>query len=110
MPRSDRENLVAILRDIRRIQGYAAEQDWTSNEMAVDAIAKRLEDIGDQASRVSAHVLTAMPSIPWTEIRGVRIVLAHSYDDLDVGVLRDAVENDLPPLLRAIEDYLAAAE
>jgi uncharacterized protein with HEPN domain len=110
MPRTDRDNLEAILRDIGRILADASEQGWTANEMAIDAIAKRLEDIGDQACRVSAAALAAMPSIPWPEIKGIRIVLARSYDDLDVDVLRDAVENDLPPLKRAIEDYLGVAE
>jgi uncharacterized protein with HEPN domain len=110
MPRTDRDNLEAILRNISRIRAYASEQGWTANQMAVDAIAKRLEDIGDQASRVSAAALAEMPSIPWPEIKGIRIVLAHSYDDLDVDALRDAVENDLPPLKRAIEDYLGMAK
>jgi uncharacterized protein with HEPN domain len=42
------------------------------------------------------------PEIPWREIAGMRNVIVHEYDQLDLDVIWDVVQNKLSELLRLI--------
>ena len=46
------------------------------------------------------------PTIPWRDIIGMRHVLVHQYFGVDVSVLREIVENDLPRLKPELERLL----
>jgi uncharacterized protein with HEPN domain len=38
----------------------------------------------------------------------MRNILVHDYDDVDLNVVWDTVQRDLPPLIKHLEAYLAA--
>jgi len=71
------------------------------------ALTRLMEIVGESASRVSAPTREAHPAIPWQAVVGMRNRLIHGYDVVDLDLLWDTVETDLPPLigqLRAIVD------
>jgi uncharacterized protein with HEPN domain len=47
-----------------------------------------------------------MPEIPWAQIKGLRNLLVHQYWDINVKRVWAVVQDDLPSLISAIEDYL----
>lgn len=51
-----------------------------------------------------------MPDIPWREIVGLRNILVHDYESVDLDILWDVVENELPSLRSDIEDLLNRLE
>ena len=108
----DREILSSIAESARKVGAYVARigPDWAADDMAVDAIAKRLEQIGELAKRLPADLLEWMPDVDWRGIRGIREILAHDYEDVDVGILDDVLESELPGLLRVVESALQAPD
>jgi uncharacterized protein with HEPN domain len=80
--------------------------DWRSDQKTVDAAAKRVEEVSDQLKRVSLQLQAALPGIRWRDAKGMRDVLAHDYGHVDVEILADVVETDLPALIIAIETAL----
>jgi uncharacterized protein with HEPN domain len=108
----DREILASIAEGIRRIDGYVerAGSAWIEDGMALDAIAKRLEQIGELAKRLPPELLGRMPDVDWRSVKGIREVLVHEYEGVEVGVVTDAIATELPGLLRAIETILAEPE
>jgi len=44
--------------------------------------------------------------IDWAQIAGMRVVLAHAYDNVDPTVLLQTIRNDLPPLRDAVKRLL----
>lgn len=46
------------------------------------------------------------PEIPWTDIAGLRDLIAHEYFRIDIHRVLEIVEKDLPPLERAIDRML----
>ncbi len=78
--------------------------------MALDAIAKRLEQIGELAKRLPPELLGRMPDVDWRGVKGIREVLVHEYQDVEVEVVTDAIARELPGLLLAVESLLADAE
>jgi uncharacterized protein with HEPN domain len=43
-------------------------------------------------------------------VKGIREVLVHEYEDVQVGVVTDAIATELPGLSHAIETILAEPE
>jgi uncharacterized protein with HEPN domain len=105
----DREGLARIIECADAINAYVerAGENWPDDGMAVDAIAKRLEEIGEQAKRIGAETLGAMPKIDWTAAKGMRDVIAHDYLDVQIEVVVDVVQHHLPALRRAAGKILS---
>ena len=81
--------------------------NWREDQFAIDAIAKRVELLSEAAShRVPRSEWRSYPSIPWVQIVGMRHRLVHHYDKLDIEVLGDTVDRDLPKLIEEIDQIL----
>jgi uncharacterized protein with HEPN domain len=104
-----RRALEAILEHCARIRTYvtAAGPAWADNEMAVDAIAKRLEETGEQAKLLAPEILLAMPEVDWRGLKGLRDFLAHNYPAVVIGLIESTLKDDLPVLVDAVERFLA---
>ena len=50
----------------------------------------------------------AHPDIPWREMNDLRNVLIHQYEGANPGLVWGVVERDIPPLLTAVRELLAA--
>ncbi|MGH2748381.1 MAG: HepT-like ribonuclease domain-containing protein [Actinomycetota bacterium] len=110
MDERDRDLLEAIAAAGRLALGYVREQGpgWLDDPKTVDAVAKRVDEVGELAKRVRPEVLTAIPDVDWRGGKAFREVLAHGYGDLDRDVLADIVATRLPGLVEAVERTLRA--
>lgn len=82
-------------------------QTWRDDLKTIDAAAKRVEEVAEYLKRVTPEQQTAMPAIPWKQAKGMREVMAHDYDKLDLDLLHDVISSDLPHLIAVIEAALA---
>lgn len=73
--------------------------DLDSHRMLQLALTRLVEIIGEAASRVSTPTRENHREIPWPDIVGMRSRLIHGYDVVDLNLLWDTVEADLPPLI-----------
>ena len=105
-----RRALEAILEHCAKIEVYVASAgpNWQDDDMAVDAIAKRLEETGEQAKLLSPEVLLAMPDVDWRGLKALRDYLAHKYPAAVVGIIASTLDDDLPVLVDAVRRFLAA--
>jgi uncharacterized protein with HEPN domain len=87
---------------------YAREHPtWPTDQLVIDAIAKRIEDVADAAKmRFPRALRDEFPEIPWDEIAGMRDRLAHDYASVDLDILREVVAEHLPHLVRSIDRVL----
>ncbi len=70
------------------------------------ALVRLLEIVGEAASRVSDEDSAKYHEIPWPQIIGLRNRLIHGYDAVDLDILWQIIEHDLPPLITALETIL----
>ncbi|MBE9109506.1 DUF86 domain-containing protein [Nodosilinea sp. LEGE 07298] len=63
--------------------------------------------IGEAANRLSDAFKLRYSHIPWQSIVGMRNILAHQYDQVDVDIVWDAVSIDVPELIAILEPLLA---
>jgi uncharacterized protein with HEPN domain len=78
--------------------------------MLQSAIERKLEVFGEAAGRVSIEMQDAHPEIPWKDIKGVRVILAHKYSDVEVSVIWEAAVHELPDFLPKIERLITPFE
>jgi uncharacterized protein with HEPN domain len=85
--------------------------DWSADELVVDAIAKRVEQVAEVAKyRLPIAVRGDYPEIPWDAIAGMRDRLVHDYTNVDVEILAATVEVDLPRLVATLDLLLAGPD
>ena len=63
-----------------------------------DAVAKRLELIGEIVKKLLDDVKNLSPQVPWKKIAGLRDILTHDYFDVDEELLWEVIIKDLPDL------------
>jgi uncharacterized protein with HEPN domain len=80
--------------------------DLDSDRLYQLAIVRLVEVIGEAGTRVSQQQRTAHPQIPWAQIVGARNRLIHGYDQIDLDILWDILELDLPLLVEQLEEML----
>lgn len=59
--------------------------------------------IGEATRAIPGDVQSRYPEIPWGKMLGIRNVLIHEYFRLDEEILWKAVQEDIPPLIAALE-------
>jgi uncharacterized protein with HEPN domain len=78
--------------------------------MLVQALVKSIEIIGEAASRMSADTKANLVDIPWQDIIGMRNRLVHAYFDIDLDILWQTIETELPKLVASLEQALPKSE
>jgi uncharacterized protein with HEPN domain len=69
-----------------------------------------LEIIGEAAGRVSAATTAKFPNLPWKKMVSMGHIMIHEYEDVDLGIVWDTVQNDLPPLISLLEPLIPKEE
>ena len=111
MPPEDRDaaSLWDMSKALRKILRYAAGKTikkLQGDEVLTDALIRQFTVLGEAAGRISPSLRAQHPGIPWRQIVGLRNVIVHQYDRVDLQALWDAVQSDVPTLLRQIETLL----
>jgi uncharacterized protein with HEPN domain len=106
----DREALGRLIECIDAIDGYVERGGaaWTGDGMVVDAVAKRIEEIGEVAKRVAPETLASMPEVNWRGLKGIREVIAHDCDEIEPEILADVVRDKLPAVRDVVDRALRA--
>lgn len=90
-----------IVEAIDRIELYV--QDTTRaqfeiDRMRFDAVVRNLEVIGEAVKRVSDSIRENYPSVSWRKIAGLRDRLIHANFDIDIDIIWDVVQSELPTM------------
>lgn len=89
--------------------GYAGRktrEDFLKDAQCQDAVIRRIEIIGEAASRLTPGCLTEFPQIPWKNIINMRNRLIHAYYDINLNTVWSTVAEDLPPLITSLEKII----
>ena len=102
----DVQYLLDILASARMIRDYAkgaTRHEFLVDTKLQDSVIRRIEIIGEAAGRISSAFRGENPEIPWNEIRGMRNRMIHVYDDIDMDIVWETVQQDIPRLISLLE-------
>lgn len=77
--------------------------------MAFNACVMRLQVIGEHVGKLlknDSKPLESYQSIPWNAIYSMRNFISHEYANIDEDIIVSVINDDLPPLKKAIEELL----
>jgi uncharacterized protein with HEPN domain len=80
--------------------------DLEMDRMLVLSLVKAIEIVGEAAFQISKPTRDELPSIPWEDIISMRHRLVHAYFDINIDILWQTVQSDLPTLIAQIESLL----
>jgi uncharacterized protein with HEPN domain len=69
---------------------------FAADQPVQDAVLRKIELIGEVATRLPHDVRLADPAIPWREIVAMRNQLTHSYLGVDLDVVWNVVQGEIP--------------
>jgi len=101
--------LEAARRVVRFCHGMTCET-LEVDEMRFLAVVKSIEMIGEAATKVSEATQARLTEIDWKGVRRMRNRLIHGYDTVDPARVWDAVELDVPELMRLLESDLSECQ
>lgn len=110
MSRDERERLRdikdAITAIARHLDSAAGEPSDSDTELLHDALLFQFVIIGEAVKHLAPETRASEPDIPWTDVAGLRDLIAHEYFRIDIDRVLEIVARDLPPLERAIDRLL----
>ena len=98
-----------IIDAIITIEEYIGETPrihFIHNKMMQDAVVRELEIIGEAARNLSEDLRTQHQDIEWESIISMRNRLIHAYFRVDIELVWDIVNTDIPLLKGQIGDIL----
>jgi uncharacterized protein with HEPN domain len=108
-------DLGLFLEDIRtscakivRFTAGRARDEVLADELHFDGIVRNLHIIGEAVKNLPAEWRQRYPDVPWREIAGLRDFIAHAYFALDLDILWNAIQEEVPALLTRVEEILEA--
>src|SRR4051812_34672081 len=97
----DKIRLQHIADSINEIESYLNQKDYKEfslNSMMRFACIKQIEIIGEAANNISEETRNKLSEVEWAQIIGMRNVLIHEYFGVDINLVWEIIQNDIPQL------------
>ena len=101
MSKHDTVYLHHILDAINQIESYTAGlsyEAFSEDRLIQDGVIRQLEIIGEACRQLSSEFRAQHADLPWKQIMGLRNRLIHAYFDINLGIIWDIVQADIPPM------------
>lgn len=82
------------------------QKEFETNELLIDSVMFRLIQVSENSSKLTDDFKEHYTFIPWRAIRGLRNRIVHEYGNVDLGVVYDTVQMDIPELLSELKQIL----
>lgn len=83
---------------IRQYVGDMSREAFLRDSKTIDSVVRNLEVIGEAANRLPSDFCARHPEIPWRRIVGLRNRIVHEYFDVDIDLVWEIVDSELPTL------------
>ena len=108
--KDDRIYLEHILECIARIEQYthAGRDGFLSSTIVQDATLRNLQKMAESTQCLDDSLKARHPEVDWRALSGFRNVVAHDYLGIDLELVWQAIEEQMPGLRVAAESLLAS--
>lgn len=104
--KADDYYLRKIVTDLKFILAHTeglSQAELEANEVLVDSVLFRLIQVSENSDKLSGAFKNQYSAIPWRAMKGLRNRIVHEYGKVDLSIVHDTVQKDIPELLRSLE-------
>ncbi|MBI4079497.1 MAG: DUF86 domain-containing protein [Candidatus Levybacteria bacterium] len=94
---------------VKYIEGVTKEA-FENDVVRQDAVTRRLEIIGEAIKRLPPEFRQEHPEIAWKKATGMRDILIHAYDEVDLDQVWDTITKVLPLFIKQVKKLLEESE
>lgn len=98
-----------ILDAIKQIDEYTEgidRQTFKQNRMLQDATVRQIEIVGEASRQLSDAFRARAKDVPWRAVIGMRNRIAHDYLNIDLDIVWEVVQRDLPALKSRLSEII----
>lgn len=109
----DKPSLIDIFNaceSIGRFIKYKTKDDFYNDEMMQEAVIRKIEIIGEASNRVSDELKKRFSELPWRKMRAMRNIMIHMYDELEIEIVLETANKDIPKLKSQLEEIIPLLE
>ncbi|MFA5614029.1 MAG: DUF86 domain-containing protein [Methanoculleus sp.] len=78
-------------------------EEFSEDDKTVYAVTRALEVIGEATKCIPREVRERYPSLPWSEMAGMRDKLIHAYFGINNAIIWRTIRDDIPLLRSAMQ-------
>lgn len=82
--------------------------DWAADPVTRAGITKLVETTAEYMGNIPLEVQGNFSDVPWKAMAGMRNLTSHEYHRLDIEIIENTIEVDLPKLITQIDQMLAS--
>lgn len=80
--------------------------EFRTNELVIDGVIRCFAVIGEAVRYIPPEVVARYPNLPVADMRAMRNVVIHDYDNVRLVTLWETIRDDLPVLVPILHDIL----
>ena len=81
---------------------YVDKKELNENEVLLDSMLFRMIQVSENAKKLSDEYKIKHYTIPWRALSGLRNRIVHDYGNVDLDIVYDTLEDDLPEILEML--------
>ena len=81
-------------------------EELESDVLRQSAILYQIAIMGEATKRLSSEFRQQHPEVPWDDVAEMRDIIAHQYDRLDLNIVWQVIQRNIPELLSMIKPML----
>jgi len=100
------EDIIGSIILIEEYINDISEDDFYKSTQLQDAVIRRIEIIGEATKKITEATKIKYPEIPWRKMAGMRDVLIHDYDGINLDIVWNTCKDKLPELKEQLQIVL----
>ncbi|WP_036486303.1 DUF86 domain-containing protein [Myxosarcina sp. GI1] len=100
------QDILAMCAEIATFTAGMSFADFERDPKTIKAVLYNLAVIGEVASQLLPEVELLYPEIPWVDIRGIRNLIIHEYFRVNLNIVWETIQTDLPLLVHQLEELI----
>ncbi len=104
------EDILDAMLDIQEFTAEYSYAQFVNDRKTQYAVIRAIKIIGEASKNVPTEIREKYRHVPWRDMATVRDQLIHGYFGVDLIIVWDTIQQDIPPLIPMFRSILAEME